>query len=199
MQGETNVTQATVLEAYIAHQTPGRMRLRVPAAKGRPDLLREIVAAASSATGIQKIECNPLTGSLVIHHSAAPRSIETVGSLLSGPKLRVVVEPPRPAGKHASTKRKKTNPSAAAQAINSFFDSLDDQVRDASNNEVDLKVLLPLAAGTFGFLAFRQKVPTPLWLTLMIFAFNSFLSLHNVANGVETQDLYIISDEGVSE
>jgi hypothetical protein len=56
------------LKAYITHHIAGRLRLKIPAAKGRPDLLQQIVAGATSASDIKSVECNALTGSVLIQY-----------------------------------------------------------------------------------------------------------------------------------
>jgi hypothetical protein len=53
-----------------------------------------------------------------------------------------------------------------------------------------------LTAGILGFFAFRRKAATPLWLTLMIFAFHSFLTLHGVAVAEEMDELTINTANG---
>lgn len=172
------------LEAYVAHQIPGRVRLKIPAAKGRPELLQQLVAAAGSASGIKSVEYNSVTGSVVINYSpTAYQSLEAIGSILGDSTLRVSAHASRPPARvrRPRTGRKYTGPSAAAKAINSFFGSLDREIREATDNEIDLKVLLPLFVGGLGLLALRRKASTPLWLTLLIFAFHSFLTLHGVA------------------
>ena len=66
----------------------------------------------------------------------------------------------------------------AARRVDSFFRHLDSEIRDATENEVDLKFILPFGVAVLGLVALRYSSTTPLWLTLLIFAFNSFLGLH---------------------
>lgn len=200
---QLNGAQAMALEAYVVHQTPGRVRLKIPAAKGRPDLLREIVANAGSASDIKSVEYKPVTGSVVINYApAAYKNLEALGSILGDSALRVSMRTSRsPAGvRSRRAGRGRAEPSTAAKAITSFFRSLDGKVRDATDNEIDLKVLLPLTAGVFAFFALRRKWTTPLWLTLMIFAFHSFLTLHHVAGAEEIDELALsATNEAPSE
>jgi len=173
------------LEAYVTHQLPGRLRLKIPAVKGHPELLRRMATAVSSASDVKSVEGNSVTGSLLIHYSPATyKNLEELGSVLGDSKLHVAIHASRPPVDRRSRparRGERVGPSAAAKAIASFFRDLDREIREATDNEIDLKVLLPLAAGGLGFLAFRRKSATPLWLTLMIFAFHSFLTLHGVA------------------
>jgi hypothetical protein len=188
------------LTAYVAHQISGRVRLKIPAAKGRPDLLRQIVAAAGSANDIKSVECNPVTGSVVVCYAPeAYKNLASLGSILGNSTLRVSIEPARPprgVRSRQARRGQRTEPSVAAKAITSFFTSLDREIREATDNEVDLKVLLPLAVGGLGLFTLRQKATTPLWLTLLIFAFHSFLTLHGVAAVEEVDQLAINTANG---
>jgi len=188
------------LAAYVAHQIPGRVRLKIPAAKGRPDLLQRIVAGAGSASEIKSVEYNSVTGSVVICYApAAHKNLEALGSILGDSTLRVSMHasrPPSGARSRHARRGERTEPSAAAKAITSFFRSLDREVRDATDNQLDLKVLLPLAVGVLGLFALRRKATTPLWLTLLIFAFHSFLTLHGVAAAEEIEQLPINAANG---
>ncbi len=51
----------------------------------------------------------------------------------------------------------------------------------ATDNTVDLKVLLPAGLALWAFLEHGIEAATPLWVTLAIFSFDSFISLHRSA------------------
>jgi hypothetical protein len=59
-----------------------------------------------------------------------------------------------------------------------FVKGLNADVKRATNNAVDLKVLLPLGLAVYSLLKFEAEMATPLWVTLGIFSFNSFVALH---------------------
>jgi hypothetical protein len=61
--------------------------------------------------------------------------------------------------------------------------SVDRAVKLATGNTVDLKVLLPLGLAVYSFLEAGVEVATPLWVTLGIFSFNSFVVLHTHHSG----------------
>lgn len=59
-------------DAYITHATPERVRIKIPDRKGDSayfSLLKEKLAGLSELPGIQRVEVNPLTGSLLIIHT----------------------------------------------------------------------------------------------------------------------------------
>jgi hypothetical protein len=51
-----------VLIAYIEHQIPGRLRLRIPGRRG--DVAQRVVTALSKLPDIKELDGNPLTGSI---------------------------------------------------------------------------------------------------------------------------------------
>lgn len=61
-------------EAYISHIIPGRLRVRVPLKKRDIGFFDDIYQSLSACEGINTVEVNPLTGSvLVIHMSDSGR------------------------------------------------------------------------------------------------------------------------------
>ncbi len=169
--------------AYIAHQLPGRIRIRVPEAKRRPALLENLRQVILSAPGVESVDYNSLTGSLLIHYS--PRTGKGLPAFLSaadGSTAPLLIDPPPesspPHRKGRTRAPQQKEPSEAAKAVMKFFADLDDFVRSATGNQLDLKVLLPLVVGSAGILLYPQRISTPLWVTLMIFTFSSFLVLH---------------------
>ena len=162
------------VDAYVYHHLPGRLRLRIPAVKGEAAALQEISSAIASTPGINQVEYNPVTGSILIQYSADHyKNLRALESSLEGSALSIA---PNHAG-HGSH-RHKYGRSIAARRVDSFFKQIDHEIRMATDNEVDLKFILPFGVGILGLLALRYSSTTPLWLTLLIFAFNSFLGLH---------------------
>lgn len=51
-------------------------------------------------------------------------------------------------------------------------------IKRASDNTLDLNVLVPGALAVYAFLYLGAELSTPLWVTLGIFSFNSFVALH---------------------
>ncbi|HJU12050.1 MAG TPA: hypothetical protein VJ728_14295 [Candidatus Binataceae bacterium] len=166
------------LEAYVHHHVPGRLRLRVPAAKGQDNELHDISSAIARVSGVGQVEYNPITGSILIQYSPQHyRNLRSLESSLSGASLPIVVNDPR-AAERGSRRHHRHRRSAAARRVDSFFRQLDHEIRQATDNEVDLKFILPFGVGVLGLLALRTSSATPLWMTLLIFAFHAFLGLH---------------------
>jgi hypothetical protein len=65
-----------------------------------------------------------------------------------------------------------------ARSVLNETEKLDDTIKRATHNELDLKVLVPLALAIYSAFEFGAEVATPIWLTLGIFSVNSFIALH---------------------
>ncbi len=167
------------VDAYIQHYLPGRLRLRIPAAKGAEDGLRELSSAIARAPGINQVEYNPITGSILIQYSPEHyRNLQSLEAGLSASAAPIAVNNSHPPQHRSQHQRHQRGRSVAARRVDSFFRQLDSEIRDATDNEVDLKFILPFGVAVLGLVALRYSSTTPLWLTLLIFAFNSFLGLH---------------------
>jgi Heavy metal associated domain 2 len=167
------------VDAYVHHHLPGRLRLRVPAAKGEEEDLSEISSAIARTPGVNRVEYNAITGSILIQYS--PEHYENLRSLESG--LSSLAEPialnnSDPSHHRARPPHHWRGRSTAARRVDSFFKQVDRDIRMATDNEVDLKFILPFVVGVLGLVTLRNATTTPLWLTLLIFSFNSFLGLH---------------------
>jgi len=176
----------TVLpRAYILHHIPGRLRIRVPEAKHNQALLEKLREALLSAPGVEAVDCNPLTGSMLIHYAPGPvGKLPAFLSAHNGSPPPFSVHAPQsihPAGK--VRRRRPGQHSEAAKSIMGFFGDLDDAIRTATGDQLDLRVLFPLAAAVLGIALMRRANATPLWLTMVIFGFSSFLVLHDPRAG----------------
>jgi hypothetical protein len=167
------------VDAYVHHHIPGRLRLRIPGAKGEEDALREISSAIARAPGISQVEYNSITGSILIQYSPEHyRNLRSLESGLSASAVPIAVNNSYPAHDERHHRHRQSGRSVSARKVDSFFKQIDQEIRRATDNEVDLKFILPFGVGVLGLVALRYSSTTPLWLTLLIFAFNSFLGLH---------------------
>ena len=62
----------------LLHATPGRIRLRIPEIKVNPALASVLHKQLSSFQGVHRVEANPLTGSLVVHHDGAAETRDRI-------------------------------------------------------------------------------------------------------------------------
>lgn len=171
--------------AIISHRTPGRIRIKIPSAKADPEFLEQARAALSALPGVIEVSSNPLTGSLlVLHLPETQLDLKAAGAGHDGISLPFVIdEPPQTASASSHRKHRRRGPrqSMVAHAVAEAVRDVDDAVRDATGNVLDLKVLLPIVAGVLGLTLIGRSRRTPIWLTLMMFAFSSFMTLHDVS------------------
>src|SRR5215467_5491805 len=161
----------TKLKFDVAHQVPGRVRMKVPAAKGNPELLQQIAETFAAIPGIERITCNPATGSVVMHydvhrhdefHGRFQDHVEQAGA--SAPPLTDIDQFARGIEEEA-------------EFLASHSQS-DREIRVATDNCVDLKIVLALGIIGFTVLEVGTAAATPVWVTLTLFALNHVIEMH---------------------
>ncbi len=174
--------KATKLKLQIAHQTHGRVRMKVPSAKGNPDLLREIGETFSVIPGIERVTVSEATGSVILHydtdHHAAFNERLSQRFLSDNQGYRPpATEIDNLASKIQSEAEYLASHSESAKAVVDFFKLLDREVKFASGNVIDLKILL--AVGVVGLTVFElgAGAATPVWLTLTVFSLNHVIEM----------------------
>lgn len=168
--------------AKIAHHTPGRMRLKLPSGiKQHAHLLHEIRLLLKPKPGVKDVSINTTTGSVLIHYDSdkwqnARAELEQAANdsglfaiAPEGEEIQAVEEEAEFLAEHSDI----------ARTIVNFIKDVNQKVKRATNNAVDLNVLVPLGAAIYSFLEIESEVATPLWVTLGIFSFNSFVALHS--------------------
>jgi Heavy metal associated domain 2 len=171
--------------ARAVHHVRGRIRLKIPASKGDSRLLDEIKQTIAPLEGVRRVDTNPSTGSVVVHYDPAlhvsfheqlaDHAENACPFLLMPPELTEVDELAKKIEQEAQF---LSQHSEAARTIVEGFKRLDSAIKMATHNTVDLKVLLPLGLAVYSFAEIGLEASTPLWVTLGIFSFNSFLTLH---------------------
>jgi hypothetical protein len=183
----------TKMNLQIAHQVPGRVRMKIPAGKGNPELLKQISEVFGVIPGIEEITVNPITGSVVLHYDA-DRHDEFHGSFRehysAHDSAHGAANGSAAAGVHgADTELDKlansieaeaeflANHSHSARALVDFVKKVDREIKTATGNTVDLKILF--AAGIIAFTVFEvgATAATPVWVTLAIFTVNHFIEM----------------------
>ena len=61
--------------AYIEHQLPGRVRLRVPSKRGEVPFFEQVVRELSKHPAVHELTATPLTGSITLQYSEPLRAI----------------------------------------------------------------------------------------------------------------------------
>ena len=180
----------TKMNLRIEHQVPGRVRMKIPAGKGNPELLKQISEVFGVIPGIEEVTVNPTTGSVVLHYDA-DRHDEFHGNFQQHYDAHGAAHGAANGGMHgADTELDKLTGSIeaeaeflarhshSARAVVDFVKKLDREVKLATNNTVDLKIIF--AVGIIAFTVFEvgATAATPVWVTLAIFTVNHFIEMH---------------------
>jgi hypothetical protein len=179
------MTSATL---KIAHQVPGRIRMKMPQAKGNPELLEQMKQTFAVIPGIEQVAVNPATGSIVLHYDA-DRHDEFHSHLERHTGCRGRPAPTNEiddlANKIEQEAEFLAENSQAARMVVDFFKEVDRQIKAGSSNTIDLKIVL--AVGIAGFTIFEvgATAATPVWVTLAVFGLNHLI----LVNSREAQNL----------
>lgn len=140
----------------------------------------------SPVAGVRNVDVNSSTGTVVVNYDQTthPDFAQTLANHGESEGL-FSLEPPEVsevdeiANKLQREAQFLAQHSDMAKSCVDFVSQIDQGLKRATNNAVDLKVLLPLGLAVYAFLELESDITTPLWLTLGIFSFNSFVSLHH--------------------
>lgn len=170
----------TPFMATVVHHVPGRLRLRVRGARAGTAFLDQVAHLLGRVDGVRAVRVNPASSSLVVHYQASDHELAlrirqhpalswwplSAAGVTAAPPFRLPAMGARPGRSHV------------AGAIVSTSLRLDSSMRRASAGYVDLKLLLPVLFATASSYMMRSGQGTPMWMTLAVSAFNSFVSLH---------------------
>jgi hypothetical protein len=170
------------VSAHIVHHVPGRMRIRVHGAKHNPKMFDRLKGALSHTDGITRIDTNRDTGSMVIHYRNK-RPEQFMHELIQHGQStqHFDLEIGQAGEMWAAIQKEATFLAAHSELARSVVNEtvrMDQAVKRATDNTVDLKVLVPLGLAVVSFLYIGTDVATPLWISLGVFSFNSFVALH---------------------
>lgn len=183
----------TKMNLKIAHQVPGRVRLKIPAGKGNPELLKQISETFAVIPGIEEIVVNSTTGSVVLRydadrhdefhgsfhcHYAAHQAANGAASGSNGGRHGADTELDKLANSIEAEAEFLASHSHSARAVVDFVKKLDREIKLATNNNIDLKIVF--AVGIIGLTVFEvgATAATPVWVTLAIFTVNHFIEMH---------------------
>ena len=183
-------------KARIEHKIPGRIRMKIPSARGNPALLDAYCVAFSSIPGIDKVKAKPETGSLVIHYDPKREKEfeKTFAAACEHHSVAVASRPGDEISEMAAKLEAEANflaeRSEIAKATVDFFKGFDKQLKLATDNTIDLKIVLAGGLAAFTFLEIGAEAATPMWVTLALFSLNHFAELqHAPIQPEEPEDL----------
>ena len=170
----------TIEGIQVVHALPGRVRLKVAKVKGNPELARNAQEKLAAVPGIQQVEANPVTGSVLVLFdlaSVAAETIEPLGEVLAEffPEIEAL-------SLISGLASMAANPGADANPGGSLIagvQGLNAEVGRITGG-LDLKLLVPLALLFFGVrgLLAAEKTTFPAWHDYFWFAFSSLVMLN---------------------
>jgi hypothetical protein len=184
----------TKMNLQIAHQVPGRVRMKIPAGKGNPELLKQISEVFGVIPGIEEIIVNPATGSVVLHYDA-DRHDEFHGTFqqhysahgapgsggngsAAGKSHGADTELDKLASSIEAEAEFLASHSHTARAVVDFVKKVDREIKLATGNTIDLKILFAGTIIAFTVFEVGATAATPVWVTLAIFTVNHFIEMH---------------------
>lgn len=184
----------TKMNLKIEHQVPGRVRMKIPAGKGNPDLLKQVSGVFAVIPGIEEVIVNPTTGSIILHYDT-DRHEEFHGAFREHHAAHNNAYGAAEIGAHGADTEldKLTNSieaeaeflarhSHSARAVVDFVKMLDHEIKRATNNNVDLKIVFAVGVIGMAVLEVGATAATPVWVTLSLFTVNHFIELHERQN-----------------
>ncbi|HLY55926.1 MAG TPA: hypothetical protein VKS60_10245 [Stellaceae bacterium] len=175
-------------KAHIEHRVRGRIRMKVPAAASDPALLEQVCEAFSGIPGIASVTTKPHTGSIVIHYDP-DREHEFehhFNRVLEDHQHVDVVAAARPGDEVEEMARKieaeaefLAQRSEFARATVDFCKRFDAELKLATDNTLDLKIVLAGGLAVVTFVHIGAEAATPMWVTLALFSLNHFAELHH--------------------
>jgi Heavy metal associated domain 2 len=180
----------TKMNLKIEHQVPGRVRMKIPAGKGNPELLKQISETFAVIPGIEEVTVNPTTGSVVLHYDT-DRHDEFHGSFRGHYDAHSAAHGDGNGAMHGADTEldKLTNSieaeaeflashSHTARAVVDFVKGLDHEIKRATNNTIDLKIVFAVGIICLTVFEVGATAATPVWVTLAIFTVNHFIQMH---------------------
>ncbi len=167
---------SSYLEAQIVSQTPGRIRLRVTPVHRHQQTITPIVNQLKARLEIYRVKTNILSGSITVLYGRELLSSQDIWTFLQDLGVNLVE-----ATKETSIISVSNSSNASAAVITTATD-LNQRVKTATKDAVDLRFLVPLS---FSILAMRQllvkgwQLEFIPWYVLAWYAFDSFIKLNS--------------------
>jgi hypothetical protein len=172
----------TNTKLQIAHQVPGRIRIKIPSGKGNPELLEQMKQTLGLIPGIEQVTINPATGSLVLHYDTDQHD-EFHGHLQRHTGGHYQPPPSNEIDALASKIQQEAEflaeNSHTARVIVDFFKQVDQQIKTGSHNTIDLKIVLAVGIASFTILEVGANAATPVWVTLAMFGLNHLIEANS--------------------
>jgi Heavy metal associated domain 2 len=169
---ESSPTEKIPIQGSVVSCTSGRIRCRIAPSHRQTQTMQQIEAVLASHPQVHEVKANVKTGSILVHHDPENEGLANVLSVLKD--IGVVfgeIAVPAVLGEQ----------SVAAANLTQAIADLNQRVRKATGEVVDLRLIIPLLLLLLALRQVRRKglqfdgVP---WYVLAWYAFDSFVKLH---------------------
>jgi Heavy metal associated domain 2 len=159
-------------DAIVLHHVPGRMRLRVPTARGDAGMLDQIRQALMPLSGVRNIHTNPGIGTIVIEY------VPTLHPQFAVALTRHAEERGALRIENAFSANLGTYESVIDKSIERVTDQINQRVQALTGNAVNLKEVFPFSILLYAIFFVDRAVNAAQWLSWAQFAFSSYMELH---------------------
>ncbi len=177
-------------KAHIQHKVAGRVRMKIPTARGNPHVLEEFRTLFASVPGVTGVTTKAETGSIVVWYDPK-REAELQHRFEHSAEHHtdghhITISAARP-GDEIEEMAKKIEAEAEFLAEHSevvrytvdMFKGLDYQIKSATDNMIDLKIVLVAGLAVATFVEIGAEAATPMWVTLALFGVNHFIEMRH--------------------
>ena len=172
------------IHLHIAHQVPGRIRIKAASGRGNLALLDQIKQSFHTIPGVKGVAVNATTGSLILHYDPT-RHVEFYKQFqdrFASHALSVSTPPTTEIDDFTNAIEAEaeflSDRSLTARTVVDFCKSMDQSLRVATNNAVDLKIVVAVGFAGLVLMEIGVAVATPMWVTLAIYALNHLAELN---------------------
>jgi hypothetical protein len=147
-------------DAFLSHRTSGRVRIKIPSKKGDRAYFTVLMDELSKYSFIEKIETNPLTGSVLLIYRG---DFETVVEKAEANNI-------------FRLKESKTNSTDLHRKVSDVFKGINNQIKRITDGGLDLGAITFLSLlGAGIYQISRGNFTAPAWYTAFWYALNIFL------------------------
>jgi hypothetical protein len=160
---------------WIAHASPGRLRLRLPWLRADHAAATALADHIAGRPGVIEVAVRPRTGSVLCRYDARRTNAgKLIAAVQRETRVATVLRPG--AAVPAATRAARPPGSSVGRALVEAFRGLDEDIHAATSGRVDLGTLAGLGLLTAGAaeVAVTRKLPAPPWFSLAWWAFRTF-------------------------
>lgn|GEM_PF-296715 len=176
----TTAAEAPLLAATVVHHTNARLRVKFPTKKGNEAFFASVAEKFAKCPGVEKVEVNPTTASVLFVHSITPKQIDRFA--VRNGLFRLA------SWRHA----RKT----LFGDVASTFENWNRNLKQSTGGGVDIPSLIFLSLIVSGiYQVMRGNITMPAWYTAFYYALGIFSKGH-VEEPDEGPEMLRGDDEG---